>query len=147
MPKPSVWMIRAALLYFGTGFTLGALLLTNKGLPIDPLLWRLLPAHIEIVLIGWVLQLAMGVAFWILPRFSAQPRYGSVRPIWIAFTALNLGILTVIAASWGGSLTGMAAGRMVELAAVALFAVTLWRRVKPPGRDEAQPSMKQVPPV
>ncbi len=138
MPKPSVWMIRAALLYFGVGFTFGALMLYNKGLPIAPILWRLLSAHIEIALIGWVLHLAMGVAFWILPRFSAQPRYGSVRPIWAAFAALNAGILIVIIGSWISSPAAMAAGRVIEMASAALFGAALWRRVKPLGGEAAE---------
>ena len=151
MPKPSVWIIRAALLYFGLGFTFGALMLYNKGVPVEPLLWRLLPAHIEIVLIGWILHLAMGTAFWVLPRFAAQPRYGSVRPIWMAFAALNLGIWVVIAGSWTGAPAWMAVGRVTELLAAALFAVTLWRRVKPLGGDAAQkttrPESSETPAV
>ena len=45
MPRLSVWFIRSALLYLLLGFTLGGLMLWNKGLPIHPVLWRLLPAH------------------------------------------------------------------------------------------------------
>ena len=48
MPRPSVWLIRSALVYLATGFTFGALMLSNKGLRVDPMLWRLLPAHIEL---------------------------------------------------------------------------------------------------
>ena len=68
MPRLSVWIIRTALLYLGIGFTFGALMLFNKGVPFDPMLWRLLRPHIEFVLLGWTMQLAMGVAFWIMPR-------------------------------------------------------------------------------
>ena len=70
MPRLSVWSIRTAMLYLGLGFLWGALMLFEKGAPVAPSLLRLLPMHIEFVLIGWTMQLAMGVAFWILPRFS-----------------------------------------------------------------------------
>jgi len=58
MTRLSVWTVRTALLYLGAGFFLGALMLTQKGLPFDPALLRLLPLHIEFVLLGWTLQLA-----------------------------------------------------------------------------------------
>lgn len=58
--------------YLVLGFTLGLLLLVNKGVPIHPALWRLLPAHAEFLLLGWTLQLALGVAYWILPRFGTR---------------------------------------------------------------------------
>ena len=60
MPRLSIWFIRSALIYLALGFTFGALLLANKGFPIIPEIWRLLPAHIELLLVGWTLQLAMG---------------------------------------------------------------------------------------
>ena len=69
MPRLSIWYIRASLLYLVLGFTLGGLLLFNKGIPLDPRIWILLPAHIESVLFGWTVQLVMGMAFWILPDF------------------------------------------------------------------------------
>lgn len=98
MPRLSIWFIRAALIYLAVGFTFGALLLANKGFPISPQLWRLLPAHIELLLVGWTLQLAMGVAFWILPRIRATR--GVVRPAWAAFALLNGGLLAG-GAGWG----------------------------------------------
>lgn len=129
----SAWMIRAALLYLGIGFTFGALMLVNKGIPLDPSLWRLLNIHVEFLLIGWTLQLAMGVAAWILPRFSAEPRYGALGLMWAAFALLNTGVLCVAAGSWAGEpLTRLIlAGRALELLAAVSFVAHIWRRVKP----------------
>ena len=28
------------------------------------MIWTLLPLHIEVVLVGWIVQLAMGVVYW-----------------------------------------------------------------------------------
>ena len=64
MPRLSVWFIRSALLYLGVGFTLGALILFQKGVPYDGAVWGLLLMHIEFLLIGWTVQLAMGMGFW-----------------------------------------------------------------------------------
>ncbi|MEZ4614036.1 MAG: hypothetical protein R2867_00780 [Caldilineaceae bacterium] len=93
MPRLSIWLVRAALCHLFVGFTIGALLLAHKGIPFAPWLWRLLPAHMEFLLLGWTLQLAMGVAFWILPRFyTTRPRSWLV---WLAWAALNSGVLLV----------------------------------------------------
>lgn len=132
MPHLSIWFIRAALIYLAAGFTLGALMLANKGVPLDPAFWRLLPVHIEILLVGWLAQFAMGVAFWILPRFHASR--GDVRPAWVAFALLNAGLLLAIMATLVGAPSWIGlAGRLAEVAAVAAFALNAWPRVKPIG--------------
>jgi hypothetical protein len=123
------------LLWLGLGFTFGALLLFNKGLPLHPALWRLLPAHIELVLLGWTLNLALGVAYWILPRFIRGAPRGLAWPVWTAYACLNLGVLLVCAAPWvagGPALT--LSGRAAQGVAAALFAWHAWPRVKPHGR-------------
>ncbi len=134
MPKLSVWFIRASLLYLGIGFTFGALLLFNKGIPLQPLIWRLLPAHIEFLLIGWVIQLVFGTAFWILPRFSRGSRRGNEKLAWSAFILLNLGILLVGAAPFFPPAVNSAPliliGRACEIAAAAAFAAHAWPRIK-----------------
>jgi hypothetical protein len=132
MPRLSVFFIRTALLHLAAGFTLGGLLLFNKGVPLTVAMWRLLPGHMEVVLIGWTVQLALGVAFWILPRFSDGPARGDERPVWVAYSLLNAGVIAVLFSPWllwpGAFLL---AGRLAELGAVACFAVNAWPRVKP----------------
>lgn len=130
MPRLSAWFVRAALIYLGLGFTFGGLLLANKGIPLHPLTWRLLPAHIEFLLFGWTLQLVLGVAYWILPRWQTQR--GDVRPAWSALLLLNSGIWLVVAAGWlNWPAWLLAGGRMLEVMAVAAFAWHAWPRVKP----------------
>ena len=132
MPRLSVWMVRASLVYLGLGVTFGALLLANKGVPLAPALWALLPLHVECVLIGWTVQLAMGVAYWILPRFGGERRREGLG--WLAFALLNAGILTAGTGSWVAGLASVTfLGRLAELLAAAAFALHAWPRVKPPG--------------
>ena len=131
MPRLSVWMVRAALLHLGLGFTLGALVLAHKGLPYASVIWSLLPLHIECVLIGWTLQLALGVAFWILPRFLHGPPRGDERPVLLTFGLLNVGVLLVGLSQAGGlHATWPLVGRALEGLAAALFAWHAWPRVK-----------------
>lgn len=133
MPRLSVILIRTALLYLAAGFTIGGLLLFNKGVPFAPMLWRLLPMHIEFVLVGWTVQLALGVAFWAFPRFARGPTRGDERLVWVAYGLLNTGILSVSLSLWLTGPIGFPLGRLAEFIAVALFALQLWPRVKPLG--------------
>ena len=130
MPRAALWYIRLALLYLLLGFTLGALLLANKGVPLSPYLWQWLPAHIEFLLLGWTLLLALGVAFWILPRFqTTRPRTGLV---WLALILLNGGVWLVALAPFMPTVNWLQlAGRMVEAGGAVAFALHAWPRVKP----------------
>ncbi len=135
MPRLSTWFIRASLLYLATGFTLGALMLANKGVRLDPLFWRLLPAHIEVLLVGWIAQLAMGMAFWILPRFHSKR--GNVVLAWLTFGLFNAGVWLVGIGSLldtGGWL--LLLGRISETAAVIAFVCHAWPRVKAANEDD-----------
>ncbi len=131
MPRSSVWFVRASLIYFLLGFTFGALILAQKGISYSMSVWRLFPIHMEFLLIGWFAQLAMGVAFWILPRFSSGPPRGNVSLVWISFVLVNLGILSSALSLWFPA--ALLIGRAAEAGAGILFAVGLWRRVKPHG--------------
>lgn len=132
MPRLSVWFIRCALINLALGFTFGALLLWNKGLPIHPLIWRLLPAHIEFLLVGWLVQLAMGVSYWILPRFQAER--GRAVFAWAALWLLNGGVwLAGLSPLASAGAAAVLAGRVAEAGAAAAFALHAWPRIKPPG--------------
>lgn len=132
MPRLTVWMVRAALLNLGIGFTIGAVMLYHKGNPLDAGIWRLLTAHMDVLLLGWTMQLAMGVAFWIMPRFPGERKYGIEWLAWLAFALINLGVLTVAASAWAGSVGNVIAlvGRGAELGAALAFAVHIWPRIK-----------------
>jgi hypothetical protein len=82
--------------------------------------------------VGWVIQLVLGVAIWIFPRFvlRQRPRRSEVTA-WLAFALLNLGVVLVCLGD-----TTAAAGRLTELAAAASFAIHLWGRVSPAGLSE-----------
>lgn len=132
MPGLSVVAVRASLVNLAIGFTLGALLLINKGLAIDPALWGLLPIHIEFLLLGWMAQLAMGVGFWILPRFSGER--GNVTLAWLAVVLLNAGLLVLfVAGIMRTARIGLLASRSMTAVAVIAFAAHAWPRVKERG--------------
>jgi hypothetical protein len=132
MPRLSVWSIRAALSYLLLGFTFGALMLGHKGVPLHPLVWRLLPAHIEFLFFGWTVQLVLGVAYWILPRFQTERNKSALA--WSAFALLNLGVWLVgIAPVVGAPPSIYFGGRLAEMGAAIAFALHAWPRIKPTG--------------
>jgi hypothetical protein len=130
VPKLSVWAARSALLYLATGFTFGALILANKGIPFWPGSWRLFPAHIEFLTLGWTTQLALAVGFWIFPRFGRER--GNVTLAWSALGLLNLGVLLVAIEGIFQIHPGLSfAGRACEVTGAAAFLLHAWERIKP----------------
>jgi hypothetical protein len=123
-------MIRTAFVYLILGFTFGGLLLTHKGIPLHPSLWAWLPAHIEFLLLGWIVQLTMGIAFWILPRYWKNPRRPNENYAKAAFLLLNLGIWLVVAGTTFRLGRGaIFPGRIFEFGGVALFGIQASKRI------------------
>jgi hypothetical protein len=130
MPRFSVWTVRLAFVYLFIGFTLGALMLANKGMPLGAWVWRLLPAHIDFLLFGFVIQLTIGIAYWILPRYRTGSR-GNESAFWISVALLNLGVWTVACIGFL-NLPGLwlVIGRLLVGIAAALFGMQAWRRIR-----------------
>ncbi|MEW6566562.1 MAG: hypothetical protein AB1449_00050 [Chloroflexota bacterium] len=130
MLRLSTWAVRASLLYLRLGFTFGALMLAQEGIPFSPLAMRLLPVHVEVLFLGWTAQLALGVAFWILPRFAHGPARRR-EAAWLAFALLNLGVwAAAIGAVWAAARGLLVVGRAAEAAAAAALAFHAWPRVE-----------------
>ena len=130
MPGLSRLLIRASLLHLLAGITIGALLLIEKAVGLSPGLWRLTSAHNHILLFGWMVQLVIGVAYWILPRFPEPRVRGKVWPVWAVFVLINGGPLLVgLAPLSGAAALFSVAGRAAEAGAAAAFALHAWPRV------------------
>lgn len=148
-PKLMIWAVRASLLYLALGITFGSLLLFHKGIPYAPGAWRLLPAHMDLVLLGAMTQFVFAIAFGIFPRFRTEPRRGNEKLAWGALILLNLGVwmtaFSPYSGLWAGNL--LLAGRVLEAAGVLAFLIHAWPRVrevviilreKAPDQGEAQ---------
>ncbi len=136
MPRLSQLMIRTALLWLAIGYSVGGLVLLNKGLSLLPWLWALRAAHIHMLLVGWTVQLACGVAFWILPRLDARGTRGDERLVWGCYAALNCGVVLgalhdplVALAAWPGWGALPPLMGLLYMLAAALFAAHAWPRV------------------
>ncbi len=134
MPALSRWCVRAALAYLVLGMGMGAWMLVVQARdghsPGPP--WGVLHAHV--LLMGFMLMLIIGVAFWMFPRVKGQRpgREGG----WVAFALINAGLLLRLAseaqARGGGVGWRWALGVAAVLPAVgaAAFAVSILPRVK-----------------
>ena len=132
MPRLSCWFIRASLIYLVAGFTMGGLLLFHKGIAVQLRFWQLLLPHIELLLLGWTLQLALGVAFWILPRYLQGAGRGNEALAWLAFGLINAGVL-LAGVGWmmGAPSFLPLLGRLAEAGGAIAFVLHAWPRVKP----------------
>ena len=129
MPKLSQIFVKSSLLYLLTGFALGALILLQKGWAFWLPAWQLLPLHIEIVIFGWMLQLVMGVAYWMLPRFGAERRRETAA--WLAYCLMNGGILLTFATLIADANVLRFFAKILQVAAVGCFVFHAWPRIKP----------------
>jgi len=138
MPRVCLFMIRTALFWLLSGYTIGGLLMLNKALSSFDPIWSLRMSHIFMLMIGWLVQLSAGVMVWMMPRLLNTSDRGDLRPVWFAYIALNLGV--ILAAShpplirlWPDApLAWMlpVAGVFMLSAAIA-FVAHIWRRVRP----------------
>lgn len=129
MPVASRWMIRLSLIYLIIGFAIGAIILVAKAYPAYSEVWVLLPLHIEISIFGWIIQMTMGTAYWILPRYLETGDRGNSTLAKLMVVLFNSGILINIGAYLNYLPEGAFLwGRLLEIAAVVLFIGLHWNR-------------------
>jgi heme/copper-type cytochrome/quinol oxidase subunit 1 len=95
MPRLSQYFVKSSFICLAAAFTISGLILAAKGGLGSPVVWEWLPAHIALALNGWLIQLAMGVAYWIFPRILGADR-GRPFWAWTAFFVFQGGILLVV---------------------------------------------------
>lgn len=134
MPRLSAWMIRLSLLNMWLGFSIASQLLMFKGRPdlVDAAVWRLMFAHVDLLLVGWMLQLSLGTAYWILPRLprtvSDRGRFGAAL---LSVISLNLGVWTVTAGYYQTINTLIVGGFVLQCLAMVAFIFHALPRVRP----------------
>jgi hypothetical protein len=133
-------MVRASLVWLLAGVAIGAAMLVDRALPGQWRAW-LAPSHAHMLFVGWFLQFALGVAYWLMPRRRSpeRPLGYHERAASVAVIALNLGlVLRVIAEPLERSgqtteltLTTLAASALLQLGAVLVFVIQMWPRLGP----------------
>jgi len=133
--------IRAAFAYFIAAFCLGALMVLDTWLGLGRWLRAVYLSQLHLLMVGWITQLAIGVAYWMFPRFrkeqNPQPR-GSDRLTLAVFILLNAGLLLRFVCEplylmdpepWLGALVALSG--VLQAVAVIGFGLLIWGRVRP----------------
>ncbi len=138
MDRLSTVMVRTSLVWLLAGFAIGGAMLTDRELPGDWRLW-MGPSHAHMLFVGWFLQFALGIAYWLLPRkrSATRPLGYYPRAAMLAVAALNLGLLLRIAAEpaerTGHEATwifaALSCSAVLQMVAALTFVVQLWPRV------------------
>ena len=156
MPVTSRTFVKASIVYLILGAILGALLFVNRWFPLEPRIATLRVSHTQFLIVGWLTQLILGVAWWLFPPLSIGLLPGEPKParrgqaqrgreplFWATFVCLNAGILlralfeplfALTQVSVYGFLTGIS-GLFLLVAAVA-FVFNMWGRVRELGRGK-----------
>jgi hypothetical protein len=133
-------MVRLALLWMLVGFLIGGAMLVDRDLPGAWRLW-MQPTHGHMLFVGWFLQFALGIAYWLLPRKRTpeRPVGYDLKLAQIAVAALNIGLLCRVLGeplerdghASDGTMLLLAISALLQITAAVIFVVQLWPRVAP----------------
>jgi cbb3-type cytochrome oxidase subunit 1 len=139
MPPLARTFVKASFVYLVAALALGALMALD-GLGIGGWLSRVYLSQVHLLMVGWISQLAIGVAYWMFPRLlreqSPMPR-GADWLTWTVILCLNAGLVLRFAfepfalmsgKGWLQALVALS-GVLQALAAVG-FAVLIWGRIR-----------------
>lgn len=137
MPLLSRTFIKAGLIYFIVGLTAGVLTVGQPVFNLPASLGVLYPVYIHLLMVGWVMQLIIGVVYWMFPKFSKERPRRSDRLGWIVFGLLNAGLilraigepLNMLKPEWRLGWT-LALSAILQLLAGWAFIINTWSRVK-----------------
>lgn len=138
MDRLTVVMIRASLCWLVMGMCLGGLMLVDRAIPGYWRVW-FAATHGHVLFVGWFLQFAIAVAYWLFPRKRTPERpNGYSEAIGLpSALALNAGLVFRVVCepleSSGHAstitLVGLEFSAIFQVAAVIVFASQLWPRV------------------
>lgn len=141
MPPLARLLVKTAFVYFVAGFLLLGLMAVDRWLDVSRWLKAVYTSQLHLLLVGWLSQLAIGVAYWMFPRLrkeqSAHPR-GPDGLTWAVYGCLNAGLLLRLAVEpflllggpdWLKALLALAG--VLQAAAAVLFAWLVWARIRP----------------
>ena len=141
MPPLARIYIKASFVYFVAAFVLGATVMLDRWLVFSRWLRLVYVSQVHLLMVGWITQLAIGVAYWMFPRFLKEQDSrgrGSDRLAWFVFVTLNAGLLLRLVCepfylmgpqSWLAALLALS-GVLQAVSAIG-FGVLIWGRVRP----------------
>lgn len=142
MPQESRLFVKTSLISLVVAFVWGAAMAIGEALgrPVDAI-WAVEHAHLAFV--GWLVNIVIGIAWWFLPlardAFPGTAGRYPARIPYVVWALLNGGLVLRILsepnlAAGATPRLALAVASLAQIAAIALFAYTAWRRVRPPSR-------------
>jgi hypothetical protein len=144
MPLESRLFVKTSLVYLVVTFAVGAGLAVARACGIGlPGVVNVIHAHLGFV--GWLANIVVGIALWMLPlnraRFpQTQGRYPPSAP-YVCYALLNGGLLLrAITEPWldvrGGTVAAVlfAISGIAQLAGIVIFVAIAWLRVRAPSQ-------------
>lgn len=136
-------MVKASLAWMLAGFVLGGLMMVDRVTPGDWRAW-LQPTHGHMLFVGWFVQFAIGIAYWLLPRKRRPELPVGYRenPAFAGAALLNVGLaLRVVGEPFERTghasdltLAVLGASSLFQVAAVVIFVAQLWPRIYGKGK-------------
>ena len=137
MPPITRLFVKTSLVYLVAALVSGLLLALRPVVALPAVVGGLAPVYFHLFMVGWVLQLIAGVAYWMFPKWSrTRPRGFD----WLALATywlLNLGLLLRVVAepaltvsSWQGWAWLVVAAAVLQWLAGIAFVANTWPRVK-----------------
>jgi cbb3-type cytochrome oxidase subunit 1 len=120
--------LKASLAWLVPGVTLGLIMAAAPA----TIVYR--PAHLHMLLLGFVAMMIYGVGYHVIPRISGHPLHSTRAPTW-HWWASNLGLLLLTAGFVLRAHVGeravplMAAGGALAAAGAYTFAYVMWRTI------------------
>lgn len=137
MPLLTRFAVRTSLLYLVAALSLGLLLALEGSVALPVVVRSLAPVYFHLFMVGWVMQLIMGVAYWMFPKWSPTRPRGYERLAWTSYVGLNAGLLLRAAAEPAQAATGrpgwgllLAVAAVLQWIAALAFVVNTWPRVQ-----------------
>lgn len=130
MSFETIWFIRAALIYFGTGILLGVTMALRPDW-----VYLIKPVHAHLNLLGFMSMFIYGVAYHVIPRFKGRPLFSqrmSRYHLYLANLALVGMAISLPFYSRFGAKGSLALAIFGSLQAVAagMFIFNLWKTME-----------------
>lgn len=142
MPFESRLFVKTSLVALFLAFFAGAAmaLAESAGVPV-PAIWAVEHAHLAFV--GWLVNVVMGIALWMLPldreRYPETAGRYPKRAPFVVYALLNGGLLLRILsepmlASGIAARVALSVSAVAQVVAIVVFAAVAWNRVRAPAR-------------
>lgn len=123
--------MKASLTWLAVGVTLGVAMAAHP----PWVIYR--PAHLHMLVLGFVTMMIFGVAYHVVPRFTGHPLHGRRAAGWHWWVS-NVGLLLLAVGfimrphAWTGATPVLTAGGVLAASGAYLFAYLIWRTIDGP---------------